>query len=65
LEWVLFSIDVLYAYRRLLSNVFLAAAAITAEDSGMTIDEKVADYRRQLELEEQSQGKSSALQNDA
>jgi hypothetical protein len=45
--------------------VFLAAAAITAEDSGMTIDEKVADYRRQLELEEQSSGKSSALQNDA
>jgi transcriptional regulator with XRE-family HTH domain len=30
-----------------------------------TIDEKVADYRHQLELEEQSKGGSSALRTDA
>jgi transcriptional regulator with XRE-family HTH domain len=37
----------------------------TAESPEVTIDEKVADYRRQLELEATSRGKSSALQGGA
>jgi transcriptional regulator with XRE-family HTH domain len=49
----------------ILDYIIKVAATITAEDAGMTIDEKVADYRRQLEMEEQSKGGSSALQNDA
>lgn len=41
------------------------SAPAFSTSSEMSIDEKVEDYRRQLELEEKAKGKSKALQEDA
>jgi transcriptional regulator with XRE-family HTH domain len=43
----------------------IPSAEPIVESPEMTIDEKIADYRRQLELEAKSQGKSSVLLDDA